>query len=116
MNAQLLEAVREITHKRTIKSMDDFTRDEIKFLTVLHMNGLSKSEQLEMVIGPNPDALLENIKGILSGEGAGAYALMDPKNLLAHDLILGVIRWAFDEIEDVLQLVLTQESHDRGVY
>jgi hypothetical protein len=116
MNTQLIDAVREITHKRIIASMDDFTGDEIMGLTALYLDSLSVPEQLDIVVESNPEALLKNLKGVLRGEGSGAYGLMDPKNLLSHDIVLGTIRWAFDEIEDVLQEVITQESHDKGVY
>lgn len=116
MSTQLKDAIREISNKRVIKSMDDFTGDEIMGLSALYLDSLSMAEQLDIVVESNPEALLKNLKGALRGEGAGAYGLMDPKNLLSHDLVLGTIRWTFDNIEDALQEVITEESHDRGVF
>ena len=116
MNTKLVDAVREIAHKRTIGSMDDFTGDEIMGLTALYMDGLSVSEQLEMVVEPNPQALLKNLKSALRGEGEGAYGLMDPRNLMSYEIMAGVVRWSFVEIEDALEQVITEESHSKGVY
>jgi len=116
MNTQLVDAVREIAHKRTISSMDDLTGDEIMGLTALYMDGLSVSDQLEMVVEPNPQALLKNLKSALRGEGQGAYGLMDPRTLMSYEIVAGAVRWAFSDIEEALEQVKTEEAHNSGVY
>lgn len=116
MSKTLKDAVRDLTHSRTIVGIHGFTAEEIMGLTAIYMDSLTISEQLDIIVESNPKALLANVKSSLRGEGRGAYGLMDSRNLLAHDILMGCAKAAFEAIDQALEDVQTERSHDRGVY